>query len=299
MEDIIKIVKDSFSINDCCLKLYGYCNGRTIKKIKKIIEEENLDISHFDSGIKKRKYEKIVKICLICGENFETSIGSRDEKTTCSSRCANFYFQHGRNNPDFDKEGYKERYNKVSKSLKGLGRERFKEKRFCKICGIDITHKRKKNIFCSNLCRGKFPKSDETITKIKNGVNERIKNGTHNGWQSRNIESYPETFFKKVLNNNKIEYEFNKPIKKRDLGIDCDSNYFLDFYIKVGNIDLEIDGSQHRYRINHDELRDKSLLNNGFNVYRIKWKSVNNNAGKEYIKNEIDKFIEYYNNIGA
>lgn len=70
----------------------------------------------------------------------------------------------------------------------------------------------------------------------------------------------------------------------------------MDFYIKNANIDLEIDGSQHKYRKEHDEFRDLSLVNNGFDVYRIKWKNINNEAGKEYIKNEIDKFIKYYKN---
>ena len=48
-----------------------------------------------------------------------------------------------------------------------------------------------------------------------------------------------------VLDNNSIKYEHNKPIRKSD-GI---NNYFLDFYIEVGDvkIDLEIDGKQHKY----------------------------------------------------
>ena len=77
-----------------------------------------------------------------------------------------------------------------------------------------------------------------------------------------------------------------------------DSNYFLDFYLKDKNIDLEIDGKQHNYedRIENDELRDFTLIKNGFIVYRIKWKEIQTNDGKNYIKNEIDKFLEFYNN---
>jgi hypothetical protein len=32
-------------------------------------------------------------------------------------------------------------------------------------------------------------------------------------------------------------------------------------------------------------------------VYRIEWKSINTQTGKDYIKNEIDKFIKYYKNM--
>ena len=50
MENIKEIIENSFSINDLCIKLYGYTNGNTIKKANKLIEESNLDISHFGPG---------------------------------------------------------------------------------------------------------------------------------------------------------------------------------------------------------------------------------------------------------
>ena len=62
-------------------------------------------------------------------------------------------------------------------------------------------------------------------------------------------------------------------------------------------IALEIDGKQHEYseRRESDILKDIVLTNNGWNVYRIKWKNINNVEGKEYIKKEIEKFLEFYN----
>ena len=92
-----------------------------------------------------------------------------------------------------------------------------------------------------------------------------------------------------------FKYEFNKTVSKRSLGIDCDYSYFLDFYIKNKNIDLEIDGSQHKLkeRKEHDEYRDEYLTKSGYKVYRIIWKNINTEKGKEYIKNEIDKFLEF------
>lgn len=147
---------------------------------------------------------------------------------------------------------------------------------------------------CSTKCANNNPIIRE---KLRNAQLERVANGTHKGWMSRNIESYPEKFFKKVLENNNIEYEFNKTISKRSLGIDDDSNYFLDFYIKNKNIDLEIDGKQHKIeeREEHDIERDNYLINSGYKIYRIEWKNINTEKGKKYIKNEINKFLEYYN----
>jgi very-short-patch-repair endonuclease len=129
-------------------------------------------------------------------------------------------------------------------------------------------------------------------------MKERIDNGTHKGWLSRNIESYPEKFFKGVLKNNNLDnkYIFNHPINKRnDLNVDEPYNYFLDFYFIDKKIVLEIDGSQHKYRKEHDNLRDERLLNVGIKTYRIKWKSITSEKGKEYIKKEIEMFLEYYN----
>ena len=69
----------------------------------------------------KSKYEIIKKLCPICDVEFETQKEHKREKTTCSRACSNRYFQHGENNPNFDKEKYKERWEKVSNTLtKGI-----------------------------------------------------------------------------------------------------------------------------------------------------------------------------------
>ena len=99
------------------------------------------------------------------------------------------------------------------------------------------------------------------------------------------------------MKNNNIKYEHNYSITKKDLGVNEPYSYFLDFYIKDKNVDLEIDGKQHKYREEHDKIRDKILKDNGYNVYRIKWKSINSKNGKKYIKEEINKFLGFYNSI--
>lgn len=130
--------------------------------------------------------------------------------------------------------------------------------------------------------------SNETRKKLSLSALERVKNGTHSGWKSRNKPSYPELFFMKVLGNNNINYEFEKPCGK----------YFIDFAIEDKMIALEIDGKQHLLpeRIEKDKEKDKYLNENGWVVYRIPWKSINRKSGKEYIKNEINKFILFYKN---
>lgn len=121
-----------------------------------------------------------------------------------------------------------------------------------------------------------------------------IKNGTHKGWSTRKIISYPEQFFIDVFNSRNISYKFNFPVNKRkDLGLDNSANYFLDFYFEDKKIDLEIDGSQHEYRKEHDTTRDENLSKIGIYIYRIKWININSKKGKSYIKKEINKFLKF------
>jgi very-short-patch-repair endonuclease len=67
----------------------------------------------------------------------------------------------------------------------------------------------------------------------------------------------------------------------------------------VGNfkLDLEIDGRQHTYRVEHDKERDAFLRENGFLVYRIPWNTVNTENGRQLMKEKIDKFLEFYNSL--
>ena len=93
----------------------------------------------------------------------------------------------------------------------------------------------------------------------------------------------------KVLDNLNIPY-----IREEHVG-----KYFLDFKIDVGNfkLDLEIDGRQHTYRVEHDKERDAFLRENGFLVYRIPWNTVNTENGRQLMKEKIDKFLEFYNSL--
>jgi very-short-patch-repair endonuclease len=139
---------------------------------------------------------------------------------------------------------------------------------------------------CSEECkRLKMSKTSKEL------VQQRIQNNTFVGWQSRNISSYPEIFWKKVLNNNNIEYKHNFKFDK----------YFLDFYIMNNGkfIDLEIDGKQHKYldRLESDKIRDNFITKNNIIVYRIEWNEINSEKGKLLMEEKINKFLDFYKNI--
>lgn len=130
---------------------------------------------------------------------------------------------------------------------------------------------------------------EETRKKLRENMQKRIANGTHKGWAKRNKPSYAEIFFMNVLKNNDIEYEFEKKVGK----------YFIDFALNNKNIALEIDGKQHNLpdRKLKDEEKDKFLSEQNWKVYRIQWKNIRNPDGSDYIKKEIEKFIEFYNSL--
>ncbi len=145
---------------------------------------------------------------------------------------------------------------------------------------------------CCDKCQLENNKQQASLQRRK-----EIQNGTFQGWATRNILSYPEQFWINVLKNNNIEYIPNKPIKQEN----NISNYFSDFYIEHNGrkIDLEIDGKQHLWedRKEHDKLRDEYIKSKGIEVYRIPWNEINSENGKQLMKEKIDKFIKYYNDL--
>ncbi len=80
-----------------------------------------------------------------------------------------------------------------------------------------------------------------------------------------------ELKFATMLDNNNIKYTAQKFI---DLN---NKHYMIDFFIEP-NILIEIDGKYHYTTKNHliddDKIRDNILINNGYNVIRIKNKDI-------------------------
>jgi hypothetical protein len=102
-----KIIAKSKSIHDVSTKYFGYANKKTYSKIKIFITNNNIDISHFSNNKLNDKrvfYKKIIKICPICNNNFETKLGHPREKTVCSNSCANTYFRSGSSHPNHKKD---------------------------------------------------------------------------------------------------------------------------------------------------------------------------------------------------
>jgi len=180
---------------------------------------------------------------------------------------------------------------KVSKKMKGRGCG--VEMIVCPNCQKEFEDRiRRKRKFCSKKCARTFNGiSDKTKSKLRKIMLEKVENGTHIGWKSRKGKepSYPEKFFMEVLNNNNIKYEHELPCGK----------YFIDLAIKEKMIALEIDGKQHQYedRKKKDREKDKYLIDNGWKIYRIQWKSINNLDGKIYIEQQISSFLQFHTSV--
>lgn len=160
--------------------------------------------------------------------------------------------------------------------------------------GKHHTDEAKKKISLSKVGKvGKVGKkvSDETKQKLRAAMLKRVKDGTHSGWQSRNIASYAENFFINVLANElpNVSYKREKRFGK----------YFLDFFFENKMLDLEIDGKQHLYkeRAKSDKKRDEFLKENNVTVYRIPWNEINSASGKKEMKEKIKLFINFYKNL--
>jgi very-short-patch-repair endonuclease len=277
--ELIDAIKNSKSKSEILIKWLGYVNKSAYLKLDKFVESNQIDMSHL---------EKMVKYCLKCGKML-----SNNRNKFCSRSCSAAYTQIGKVHSDETKH-------RISESLIGSAhiRKSVPKMRKCVICDTEYVVHRKpngllsKNKCCSTECRITFNSNTS-----KHNMAKFIATGNHKGWVSRNITSYPEKFFIDVLNNNNIEFTHNYSISQRELGIDTQYSYFLDFYIADKKIDLEIDGNQHRFRQESDMIRDGVLENNGYIVYRIKWKNINTETGKQYIQNEINKFLDFYKNL--
>lgn len=99
-------------------------------------------------------------------------------------------------------------------------------------------------------------------------------------------ESYPETYFKGVLDSNGIKYS-----QEYQVGL-----YSLDFAILDKKIDLEIDGEQHYLdeRICDSDIRRNQFLEDlGWKIIRIRWSSyqkLSDEFKKEFCDNLIKQF---------
>lgn len=124
--------------------------------------------------------------------------------------------------------------------------------------------------------------SSVSIDRMREAQRKRVLNGTHHGWPSRKVESYPEKFWRTVLENNRIPYQQEVPI----------AGYFLDFVVQK-SIDVEIDGGFHSLpeRRISDNRRDQVLHDLGFTVYRIPWINPYNEEQSLKVKKQVEDLI--------
>lgn len=311
-ENILPIVKECHSLREVCEKLNVADGGRPFAMVKKVIRDNGIDISHFDRNFKRRKYSIVSKSCPVCLKVFKTKEHHRLEKTYCSKKCCNSLKLGKRFSEESNlkiSQGLKDFYQteesvkariKISEgnklyqaSLKRNyissgerdNRNRLIYPKTCIFCKKEFKTIKPKSRYCCSFCAAK----------------DRIDKGLHKGWLSRNKLSYPEKFFKEVLDSNgyKDKYITNDPISKNSLGINNASCYFLDFHFRDFKFDLEIDGSQHNLpdRKESDARRDGLLKSHGYTVYRIKWKNPVTDKNKAYMKEEIEKLLNILDNF--
>lgn len=261
----------------------------------------------------KEKWEKILKkekenainyefICETCKKTYLKFLTIREFKKYkqlkhyCSRSCANTRIKSEESKRKTSLSVLMSCFKKDSRGCKS-----FEE--YCKMREKENSLILCKHPGCQNLvsvknktgfCKKHLSDDKIHIEKMRRTQLQQYKDGKRCGWIRRNIESYPEKFFKKVLEKNHIQFVFNYPIQKSKLGYKSHRlvHYFLDF--KIGdNIDLEIDGKQHlnfQNRI-HDKERDEALRKNGWLIYRISWNEINTKEGKQMMKNKIKDFL--------
>lgn len=291
---------------------YPYYNGRVKKIILNYCKEHNLNADK----IIEQNNKKEIKRCLYCGKE----LGFNQIKFCCHSHSASYnnLLRNGMSQEQRNKirntlkskiqsNSYKPGYKTTTEWIEcgkilNSNNIKYKDKylhesvvgeKECVIChkkfipSVCLNGTVSKKSVCSDECHHLLCilRGQENAAKI-------IKDGRHQGWKSRKIDSYPEKFWIQVLRNNNILYDRENYENGR---------YFLDFHIvkNCKEIDLEIDGKQHTYpeRKAHDIERDAILTEMGYIIYRISWNSVNNEKGKILMKEKINKFLEFYNSL--
>lgn len=272
------------------------------------------NLNNHSPRVQRKEYE--IK-CETCGKSFTLSLTDAEFNSGKYKKCCSSFCAHKRVLTDETKEKIKNSIitNLIVSGKHVCGKASRKiplHKDYCRFCNkplfvkvdseslkqplacyecADKENVKRISIFDEN---GKRLVSDKTREKLKENCSRLIKANKWKGWTSRKIASYPEIFFKKVLEENKIKYSFNHYISKKELGVDEASGYFLDF--KIGdNIDLEIDGKQHNYsdRRESDARRDALLKAKGWLIYRIPWNEINSEKGKQKMKTKIKDFLDW------
>lgn len=295
-EEVVVFFEKSKSVSNFCNNagITGI-NGNVLKEAREFLLERGL---RYKSA--KEKYLENPKKCRYCNKTIPYE---KRGNSFCGSSCSATFYNLGskaseeqkkktsktlieRNKRIKKEQGWTKKDNKWAKKKN----DDFLKKKYsenCLICNKKIDKKNKTKL-CQHCLRNSKYGKELTSKRTKKLMEE----GKIKGWTSRNILSYPEEFWLKVLNNNNIYID--KPNKYF-------RPYFLDFWIEKNGIkiDLEIDGKQHdlEERKESDAQRDIFLRENGFIVYRVKWNGINTEKGRKKMESKINNFLDFYNSL--
>ena len=91
-----------YSIRSVLLFLGWPSNGKHAQKLKQLIKELNLSVSHFGKKPIEKKWNEVSKECPVCRKEFLTLENHPREKTVCSHGCANTFFRSGSDHPNWN-----------------------------------------------------------------------------------------------------------------------------------------------------------------------------------------------------
>lgn len=287
-------------------------NGKTMsnhKRWKHVCNNQH-DIKRFKQNLAKTTQLRLNNLlgqkkqfnvkCFKCNKQFIVTQREKQfpqkQKYFCSRFCSISYSSSFASD-----ENIRNGVIKYNRNKKNISLQEYLTKFKCKICNKQISVK-SRHRYCKQCYKNTQIYKQMIFKKCKKLsqiVNKRIAQGKHKGWITRDKISYPQQFFIKVLNNNNIKYDLNYSTKNLNIFSPKNQRYFLDFWMENKRLDLQIDGKQHNeeQQRKNDEIRNFILMKNDIIVYRIKWRNINNQYGKIYIKNQIDRFINFYNNL--
>ena len=102
--------------------------------------------------------------------------------------------------------------------------------------------------------------------------NKRVKsNAEGHAYNMRKNPSYLEQKMIEFLDNQKINYEFQKIIYIKSKGGFIKNYYIADFYIPKKKIVLEVDGKFHKDQVAFDEYRTRNIQRHYPKIRVVRW----------------------------
>lgn len=211
-----------------------------------------------------------VFICKFCGKQCKNPNSLRNHERLCPNNKDRIYTSYTIGHTAWNKGKTKETDERLLKAGKTLSEGYNSGRLINPNLGKHHTEEEKKHL---SEKRKQFLK--EHPNKVPYVLNHHSKG-----------DSYPEKYFKEVLDNEKIEYKQNY----------YQIGYFLDFAWPDKKLYLEIDGEQHYVDeriIEHDKIRTANLECEGWTcIERIRWsdyQKLNENEKKEFLQKLLTK----------